>query len=163
MFFEPKGILSIELIKKSYVPGEVVKGKVRLSLDEPVKARRFLVSLIGEEWVDVVCGSGKSRRSKKEEVYIHAEDIELSGEGMYDFAEKGFQFRIPENAQPTILMEPQNLAVKTDKPEGWKLDYPLFGRYTSYVGGAGLRWIVKAKLDIPWGKDKNTVEDIFVS
>jgi hypothetical protein len=161
MLFEPKGTLSIGMEKKSYIPGEVVKGRVRLSLDNPVKARRFSVSLIGEEWVEVSCGSGKSRQSKKEEVSIHAEDIELSGEGMYGFAEKDFQFRIPENALPTIWMA-QNSSAKTSKPGEWKVDYPLFGKYSSYDGGAGLRWIVKAKLDIPWGRDKNAREEIFV-
>ncbi|HEY9245532.1 MAG TPA: hypothetical protein VIO11_01670 [Candidatus Methanoperedens sp.] len=61
MLFEPKGTLSIDLTKKSYMPGEAVKGKVKLSIDNPVKARRFLISLIGEEWVEVSCGSGRNR------------------------------------------------------------------------------------------------------
>jgi hypothetical protein len=162
MLFEPKGTLSIGLEKISYIPGDVVKGRVRLSLDNPVKARRFSVSFIGEEWVEVSCGTSKSRRSKKEEVNIHAEDIELSGEGMYDFAEKDFQFRIPENAPPTIWMAP-NSSVKTSKSGEWIVDYPLFGVCSSYDGGAGFRWIVKAKLDIPWGLDKNAREEILVS
>ena len=112
--------------------------------------------------MEVSCGGGKSRRSKKEEVNIHAEDIELSGEGMYDFAEKDFQFRIPENAPPTILMAP-NSSVKTSKSNEWIVVYSLFGKCSSYDGGAGFRWIVKAKLDIPLGIDKNTREEIFVS
>lgn len=130
---EPGGTLDIGLIKNSFMPGETVKGTVKLVLDKTVKARRFLISLIGEEWVDVSCGSGKSRRAKKEEIKIHNDEIELSGERVYDFVEKDFEFKIPENAPPTI--------------EG---------------DGAGLRWLVHAKLDIPMGRDKNAIVDLFV-
>jgi len=73
---------------------------------------------------------------------------------MYDFAEKDFQFRIPENTLPTIRMA-QNSSIKTSKSGEWIVDSPLFGICSSYDGRAGFRWIVKAKLDIPWGIDKN--------
>ena len=129
--FEPEG--TIDLIKNSFVPGEMVKGTVKLVLKKPVNARRFLVSLIGEEWVDVSCGSGKTRRARKEEINIHSEVIQLSGEGLFDFIEKIFEFKIPENAPPTI---------KGDE--------------------AGLRWLVHAKLDVPMGRDKNERVELFV-
>ena len=130
---EPKGTLDIDLSKKDYIPGETVKGTIKLVLEKPVKARRFLVSLVGEEWVDVSCGGGKTRRVKKEEVKIHNNEIELSGEGVYDFVQKNFQFKIPEDAPPTI---------KGDE--------------------AGLRWLVHAKLDIPMGRDMNEWVELFV-
>ncbi len=131
--FEAGGTLAINLSKNSFMPGETVKGRVKLVLDKPVKARRFLISLRGEEWVDVSCGSGKSRRAKKEEINIHSDEIELSGEKVYDFMEKDFEFKIPENAPPTIEGE-----------------------------GAGLQWFVHAKLDIPMGRDKNAMEELLV-
>jgi hypothetical protein len=131
--FEPGGTLDIGFMKISFMPGETVKGRVKLVLDKPVKARRLLISLRGEEWVDVSCGSGKSRRAKKEEIKIHSDEIELSGERVYDFVEKDFEFKIPENAPPTIEGE-----------------------------GAGLQWFVHAKLDIPMGRDKNARVDLFV-
>ncbi|MCZ7398896.1 MAG: hypothetical protein O8C62_04325 [Candidatus Methanoperedens sp.] len=115
---EPGGTLDIDLIKNSFMLGEMVKGRVRLILDKPVKARQFLISLTGQEWVDVSCGS---------------DEIELSGGGVYDFVEKDFEFKIPENAPPTI--------------EG---------------AGAGLRWFVHAKLDLPIGRDKNARRELFV-
>jgi hypothetical protein len=130
---EPGGTLDIGFMKNSFMPGETFKGRVKLILDKPVKARRFLISLRGEEWVDVGCGGGKSRRAKKEEIKIHDDEIELSGERVYDFMEKDFEFKIPENAPPTI--------------EG---------------DGAGLRWYVHAKLDIQMGRDKNTRLELFV-
>ena len=131
--FEPEGTLDIDLIRNSLTPGEVVEGTVRLILKKPARARRFQVSLIGEEWVDVGCGSGKTRREKKEEINIHSEIIQLSGEGHIHFMEKNFEFSIPENAPPTI--------------EG---------------DGAGLRWLVHAKLDVPMGRDKNKRVEVFV-
>ncbi len=130
---EPGATLDIGLLKNSFIRGETIKGRVRLILDKPVKARQFLISLTGQEWVDVSCGSGKSRRAKKEEIKIHNDEIELSGERVYDFVEKDFEFKIPENAPPTI--------------EG---------------AGAGLRWFVHAKLDIPMGRDKNARKELFV-
>lgn len=139
--FEPKGTLTIAMIKKSYTPGETIKGTVKLLLDNPAQARRFSISFTGEEWVNISCGSGRSRRYKKEETKIHAEENELSGEGMYSFVEKNFQFRIPEDAPPTIWMQQE----------------PTIGEE-----GAGLRWIVHAKLDIPWGRDKNARKEIVI-
>ncbi|HEY9245531.1 MAG TPA: hypothetical protein VIO11_01665 [Candidatus Methanoperedens sp.] len=81
---------------------------------------------------------------------------------MYDFVEKNFQFKIPEDAPPTIWMA-RNSSSRAASSDKWKVDYPLFGVYSSYDGGAGLRWLIHAKLDIPWGKDKNAREEIFVS
>lgn len=130
---EPEGTIDIDLIQKSFTPGDAVKGTVKLVLKKPVKARRFLILLVGEEWVDVSCGSGKTRRYKKEEINIHSEEIQLSGEGLFDFMEKNFEFKIPENAPPTINGEE-----------------------------AGLRWLVHAKLDVPMGRDKNAREELFV-
>ena len=130
---ELEGTLDIDLIKNSFLPGEMVKGTLKLILKKPVNARRFLVSLMGEEWVDVSCGSGKTRRAKKEEINIHSEVIQLSGEGLLDFVEKDFEFKIPENAPPTIKGEE-----------------------------AGLRWLVHAKLDVPMGRDKNERVEVFV-
>ena len=130
---EPKGTLDIDISKKDFIPGEIVKGTIKLVLEKPVKARRFLISLVCEEWVDVSCGGGKSRRVKKEEVNIHNDVIELSGEGSYNFVQKNFQFKIPEDAAPTI---------KGDE--------------------VGLRWLVHAKLDIPMGRDKNERVELFV-
>ncbi len=141
MILEPGGTLTIDLTKKSYTPGETIKGTVKLILDNPVKARRFLISLSGEEWVNVSCGSGRNRRYKKEEIKIHTEELEFSGEGMYAFVEKNFQFKVPENAPPTIWMQHE----------------PAIGEE-----GAGLRWVIHAKLDVPWGRDKNAREEIVI-
>jgi hypothetical protein len=112
IIFEPEGTLTVNLIKKSYIPGEVVKGTVKLFLDQPVKARRLLISLTGEEWVNVSCGGGKNRRYKKEETKIHTEEIEFSGEDLYTIVEKNFQFKIPENAPPSIWMNPKDSTLK---------------------------------------------------
>lgn len=131
--FEPEGTLDIDLIKNSFMPGEMVKGTVKLVLKKPVNARGFMVSLIGEEWVDVSCGSGKTRQAKKEEINIHSDAIQLSGEALIDFMEKNFEFKIPENAPPTIK-----------------------------GNEAGLRWRVHAKLDVPMGRDKNERVELFV-
>jgi len=74
-----------------------------------------------EEWVDVSCGSGKTRRARKEEINIHSEVIQLSGEALFDFMKKILNSK-------SLKMHPN---YKRDE--------------------AGLRWLVYAKLDVPWG------------
>ncbi len=169
---EPHGTLSINLTKKSYIPGEVVKGTVKLLLEKPAKVERFLISLIGEEWVNVSCGRKDNHEFKTEEIKIHAEEIQLCDEGIYSNVEKNFEFRIPDNAPPTIW--PRDPTVHTVKSKGWEIESESithmsfsYGTETYYsdptAWGAGLRWVVHAKLDIPWGRDKNAKEEIFIA
>jgi len=146
MIFRPDGTLNLHIAKSSFKPGDVVAGRVKLSLSKPVKARRLVVSLIGEEWVYITCGGGKSRTVYEKNIRLHDESIELSGEVTYRAVEKDFQFRLQATAQPTILLMPET-----------------FGSRIEHMEGTGLRWIVEVKLDIPLGKDMNAEQEIFVS
>jgi hypothetical protein len=146
MIFRPDGTLDLHIAERSFKPGDVVAGRVRLSLDEPVKARRLVVSLIGEEWVYITCGGGKNRTIYEKNIRLHDESIELSGEVIYRAVEKDFQFKLPANAPPTILLTPETI-----------------GSRIEHMEGTGLRWIVVAKLDIPMGLDINSEQEIFVS
>jgi len=111
----------------------MVKGTVKLVLKKTCQCKAILVSLIGEEWVDVSCGSGKTRRARKEEINIHSEVIQISGEGLLDFVEKNFEFKIPEDAPPTIKGMRQDF-------DGWCMQ----------------SW------DVPMGRDKNERVEVFV-
>lgn len=85
--------------------GRCSRGKgVKLSLSKPVKARRLVVSLIGEEWVYITCGGGKNRTIYEKNIRLHDESIELSGEVTYRAVEKDFQFRLPANAPQEIFV-----------------------------------------------------------
>ncbi len=146
MIFRPDGTLDLHIAEKSFKPGDVVAGRVKLSLAKPVKARRLVVSLIGEEWVYITCGGGKSRTIYDKKIRLHDESIELSGEITYRTVEKDFQFRLPVNAPPTILLTPETIESRIKNMEG-----------------TGLRWIIEVKLDIPLGMDFNSEQEIFVS
>lgn len=146
MIFRPDGKLDIDIAEKSFKPGDVVAGRVKLSLAKPVKARRLVVSLIGEEWVYITCSGGKNRTIFEKKIRLHEESIELSGDVTYRAVEKDFQFRLPENAPPTILLTPETI-----------------GSRIEHMEGTGLRWIVEVKLDIPLGMDFNAEQEIFVS
>ena len=146
MIFRPDGTLDLQIAKSSFKPGDAVDGRVKLSLAKPVKARRLVVSLIGEEWVYITCGGGKNRTIYEKKIRLHDESIELSGDVTYRAVEKDFKFKLPENAPPTILLMPET-----------------FGSRIEHMEGTGLRWMVEVKLDIPLGKDMNAEKEIFVS
>ncbi len=145
MIFRPDGSLDLKIAEKSFKPGDIVAGRVKLSLAKPVKARRLVVSLIGEEWVYINCGSGKNRTQYENEIRLHEESIELSGEVTYREVEKDFKFKLPVNAPPAILLTPESIGSRIDHMEG-----------------TGLRWIVEVKLDIPMGMDLNAEQEIFI-
>jgi len=146
MIFRPDGTLDLQIAKSSFKPGDAVDGRVKLSLAKPVKARRLVVSLIGEEWVYITCGGGKNRTIYEKKIRLHDESIELSGDVTYRAVEKDFKFKLPENAPPAILLMPET-----------------FGSRIEHMEGTGLRWMVEVKLDIPLGKDMNAEKEIFVS
>lgn len=146
MILKPDGTLEIVLGKNSFKPGDAVSGRVKLTLKNPVMARRLMVSLKGEEWVYVTCGGGKSRTIHKKELKIHYEETELSGDVTYRSAEKDFKFILPSNAPPTILLTPESIDSRVKQWEG-----------------TGLRWIVQVKLDIPLGLDLDAEQEISVS
>lgn len=104
MIFGPDGTLDLHIAERSFKPGDVVAGRVKLSLSKPVKARRLVVSLIGEEWVYITCGGGKNRTIYEKNIPLHDESIELSGEVTYRAVEKDFQFRLPANAPQEIFV-----------------------------------------------------------
>lgn len=141
MFIAPLGS-RIDLIidGSEFRPGDRVTGRVILNCTEPVKARAFLITLRAESWVDVSCGSGKHRRSKHETNVLHEQVISLGDEKEYTRQEGTFSFDIPSDAPPTIFSSLDS-----------KEDY-----------GAGLRWIIEAKLDIALSTDINTRKTIFV-
>lgn len=132
----------IELIinQQEFKPGDTVSGKIVLHCSEPIKARGFSIEFRGEAWVNVSCGSGRSKRGKNETVVFHREAISFGGEKEYSKEERQFNFSIPNDAPPTML---QNLDAEQQY-------------------GAGLRWIIETKLDIPLSTDISTRKIIFV-
>jgi hypothetical protein len=118
MIFRPDGTLDLHIAERSFKPGDIIEGRVKLSLAKPVKARRLVVSLRGEEWVYITCGGGKNRTIYDNKIRLQDEFIELSGDVTYRAAEKDFKFKLPENAPPTILLTPGTIGSRIEHMEG---------------------------------------------
>lgn len=130
----------IELPKAAYLPGEIVEGIVRLSIDKPVKARAVKLEIVGLEETHIEVRSGKHSHTYREYNHILKNDIILHGPlydenlelqpGNYAFT---FEFNIPETALP------------------------------SYEGtNASVTYKLKAKVDVPFWLDIVDRKKIFV-
>lgn len=100
--------IKIELFKDAFLPGDVVRGKVKLVIDKTVKARVIKMDIIGRESTNITVGSGDSSRTYHDHNFMlkhdvilqspmYAENLELEP-GSYEFR---FEFRLPIFALPS--------------------------------------------------------------
>jgi hypothetical protein len=133
--------LSVSTRKESgeYFPGDKVEGSVKLSSLREVRARSISVSLSCAEWV----GPGKAggKRREGEETSVWKKEKKLGGSHGYASGEWEFAFVIPKDAMPTITPEPSR-------------PHP--------TEGAGLKWYLHAKMDIPASIDLHAYKQVFV-
>lgn len=119
---------SIDFIldKPFYLLGQKIQGQVQVKLDHDTSVRSLDIFFQGVEGVQIVVGSGKSRRVYKSSIEIVNTSVQLlpkatMQEGTTNFP---FAFDIPSDALP------------------------------SYVGKfAHITWKLSAKADLPWGRD----------
>lgn len=132
--------ISIELPKEAYLPGEIIKGTVRLDLEKSVKARAVKLRIIGLEKTSVTVGSGDDRHTYRERYYILKNDIILHSPSYDDDLELDpgnyafwFEFILPGDALP------------------------------SYRGtNASVTYTLEARVDVPWWLDIVKKRSIFV-
>jgi hypothetical protein len=138
-----EGKIEIETDKQSYTGGEKVKGKVRLTLNQPKKAKGLRIRFYGERRTTTrSVGIGTSSRSSTHIEQLYLQEISLGGEKEYPagLTECDFEFALPS---------PQRAA-----PQG---DNPLAGVINMLVGDpwANVRWYLDASLDLPMSLDIN--------
>ena len=140
-----KGKIDIAIPKTNFNPGEVVSGIATLTMKKTAKARRFTVSLIGEQKITERRGTSRSTRN----VRIYEFEQQLDGEKEYK--EGGvypFEMKIPED-----ILEQQKTP-QMPQVEG-KLGTAL--SIAQSLAGMGITkrtsWYLIARLDIPWGTD----------
>lgn len=133
-------IITVHGEKAVYLPGERISGTVELRQGGTIHARSLSIALRCHEFVSVSCGSGKHRRSKEEWVPISSREFQLGGEGDYSDCRRDFELEVPADAPPTIKRRPED----------------------SQEAGAGIKWELHARLDVPWGVDANARKTIFV-
>lgn len=121
--------ITIELPKPGYLPGELVEGNARLTIDRPVKARAIKLNVVGLEETSITVGSGDDSRTYRErnfllnnEIILHGPQFEKNVElppGNYIFK---FEYVIPENALPSYKGTNSSVIYKLHA----KVDVPLW-------------------------------------
>jgi len=141
-----KGKIDIAIPKTNFNPGEVISGIATLTMKKPAKARRFTISLIGEQKITGM-DTSRSRTTRTVRIY----DFEQQLDGEKEYKEGGvypFEIKIPED-----VLEQQKMP-QMPQLEG-KLGIAL--SIAQSLAGMGITkrtsWYLIARLDIPWGTD----------
>jgi hypothetical protein len=78
---------------------------------------------------------------KNESIALFRKEIILRKESDFGPSRYPFEFVLPPDAPPTAQ------TITNDSQEGY---------------GAGIKWVIHAKLDVPMGRDANAYKKIFV-
>jgi len=132
--------------KREFSRGEIIKGKVYLTLKKNVKARGVKVRLIAER------EERKMERDRVETYWkeFYRQEVELDEEKEYQKGDYEYEFeiKIPKNIPPTV------------KPPAFSLS--LSGMLNLLGTPRPIRWKIAAVLDIPLGFDISDKKDIVI-
>lgn len=156
--FLDKGKMELQLEKLSFSFGDTIKGKVKMQLKKPVKARGVNVSLYAIQRTTrgtgpgITFGSGmsfgsgsgfgNSRGSRTEELRIFDFKLPLDGEKEYGIQPYEYDFEIKIPLMNQAAVPPQGIIGDVAKVMS------LLSSRASVVS-----WYIDASLDIPMGFD----------
>jgi len=141
-----EGKIEIVTEKQSYSAGERIKGKVRLTLSQPKKAKELRIRFYGERKVrSVAVGSRSGTSTRVEQVY--PQEVSLGGEKEYPSGVTEYDFEF-------LLPTPQRTAAQGDNP--------IAGIIGMLAGDpwANVRWFLDASLALPMAFDINRKMEI---
>ncbi len=130
--------------KREFNRGEIIKGKVYLTLKRDVEARGVKVRLIAEKEVQERKGDETIIRWKE----FYRQEAVLDGEKKYKKGnyEYEFELKIPESAPPTTAPPLLRISISG----------------MSFSTKIPIRWKIAAVLDIPLGLDLSDKKDIIL-
>ena len=128
--------ISLNLEKKTYLPGDRIEGLVTVSTDEYFECNRVVLYIKGQERSRVVRGSGKSRRVYLERKHHIDEQIEFVGSTGMQAGDTNFPFS---------FVLPVNIPGSFEGTYG-KIEYKL-----------------EAKIEISWATDPEARRTITIS
>jgi len=143
--------ITITLERFNFKPGEKIKGKVKLNLKKPTKARKLEIGLFGERKERYRSADGKINTKN---VIIYDFKISLGAEGEYQTEEYPFEIPIPSNI--LSLDARKNLSGSL----GAAIDV------LSTMSGQRIfpvEWFVKSQLDVPMMFDIKKEQKIVIS
>lgn len=147
MFGFEKGKIEVVLEKYNFKPGETIKGKLKLKMKKPTKAKQLRVMFAGVKSSSSsgvnVFGSSSSDSRKGKTQYIHKFEMPLDGEKEYTEGEYDFEIAIPADV------------LQRGSGPGGTLGTAM--QAASFLTGTSTRieWFVQASLDIEKSLDVN--------
>jgi hypothetical protein len=148
-----RGSVKLELDQTKVAPGGTLRGRLVLSLAEPVQAKRLIVTLRARQKVMNIRRSegGRSISTSHADVYEH--DTELGGVASYETGTHAFELTIPPDALDLRPSAGKNPIADVVREVASALS-PSAGP---------IQWEVIARLVIPWGRDLAHDVDIVVT
>lgn len=145
--------ITLQLERYDYKPGDTIKGLVTLNLKKPTKARKMLVSLIGERKEPYRDSKG---RTHYRVVEIFRFDLPLGGEKDYQNENFNFEIKVPNN----ILDSERPNIPDSDTTFGKIARAAIALSGTRYYP---VEWLVRAQLDVPLKLDIKNSQKIIIS
>ncbi len=96
-----EGSIQLVLDKNIFNPGEIVKGRIILKLNNPKKAKELRVNLLRV--------TTTMRKGKRHETSIKLSEAILGGEQEYSSKEYNFELLIPTDIYPNPINAPANM------------------------------------------------------
>ncbi len=154
-----KGKISISIPKTAYNPGETISGDVTLTLNGPVKAREFSISLIGDQRYNRrgTVEFGKKTGRNYDRVY----DFRLQLDGEKEYAQGGqyhFEIKIPAE----ILKKPQMPEAMDEQTQQRVQMMQAMASIAGSYMPRPTQWYLLAQMDIPMGVDIKKTIDITI-
>lgn len=150
-----RGGVKLELVETKAAPGGTLKGKLVLSITEPVEAKRVLVSLRARQrYIAVKRGDGGGVGSTHADVYQF--DKELSPSGKFE-PEQAFEFE--------LVVPPDALELRPQQSAGGNPLSDVARTIASAVtpNAGPIEWQVIGRLEISWGRDLADDVDVVIA
>jgi hypothetical protein len=148
-----RGAIKLELEQTRVAPGGTLRGRLVLALDEPVDARRLVVTLRARQKAVTITTTeaGKPVGATHAEVYEHVE--ELGDARRYDQGTFAFVLTVPADALELRPSAGQSPLVDAVRSVASALSAPA----------GPIEWQVVGRLEIAWGRDLTSEVDIAVA
>lgn len=149
-----RGGVKVELDQTRVAPGGTLKGRVALSLSEPVAAKRLVVTLRARQRF-VTVQRGNSRGVGTTHAHVYQLDRELAASQAFEGGTFEFELVVPPDA---LELKPQQSAGANPLAD---VARTVASALTPTAGP--IEWQVLAKLEIAWGRDLTSEVDIVVA
>lgn len=148
-----RGDVKLELDQTRGAPGGTLRGRIVLELNEPVDAKRLVVTLRARQRVVEITKNRAGRSIGSSHADVYEFDQELGSASSYQSGTFEFELPIPPDAldlRPSAATNPIADVVRT-----------VAAALSPSAGP--IEWQVIGKLEIAWGRDLSSEVDIVVS